>query len=324
MDYFNENIYTKHELRFNSEGKYKILMMSDIQETLDYDVRTLNNINKLIEKVKPNLVILGGDNCDGTILKTENELRKYLEIFTEPMEKRKIPWAHVFGNHDHDVKVDDLIKTKIYEEFKYCVSKHTENIYGTTNFVLPIKYSNNNNIAFNIWGLDSNNEIKHSNIRIDKNMEQMKRPSMSDRWDIVHFEQLMWYWNTSKQIEQYCKNKINGILFMHIPPWEFQYIVDNKEITKCKGSAEEVMKIGVLNSGLFSTILQRNDIKCIACGHSHNDDFEGEFCNIKMCLDACAGYSPYGTDSRRGGRVFEINENNTNDIKTYMVYYKDL
>ena len=299
-------------------------MMSDIQETLDYDERTLNAIDQLIEKTQPNLVILGGDNCDGTVLKTENELRKYLNIFSVPMEKRKIPWAHVFGNHDHDVAFDDVRKTKVYEEFEYCISKHTEDIYGTTNFVLPIKSSKSDKIVFNVWGLDSNNEIKNSSIDVDEKMEFMKMPSMSDQWDIVHFDQLMWYWNSSKEIENYCGNKINGIMFLHIPPWEFQMIVDNQELTNCKGSTKEIMKIGMLNSGLFATILQRKDIKCIACGHSHNDCFEGEFCHVKMCLDACAGYSPYGTDELRGGRIFEINEDNTNYIKTYMVHYKDL
>ena len=324
MNNLEKNIFVKHELKFDTNGNFKILMISDIQETLNYDKRTLKNIDKLIEVTCPNLVILGGDNCDGTIIKTEIELKKYLDIFTKPMEERKIPWAHVFGNHDHDVKIDDLTETKLYENFEYCISKHTENIYGTTNFLLPIKNSKGTNIAFNIWGLDSNNEIYNSNIELDKNIKLMNIPSMSDRWDIVHFEQLMWYWNSSKEIEEYCRKKINGILFMHIPPWEFQYIVDNQQLTKCKGSTQEVMKIGMFNSGLFATILQRNDIKCIASGHSHNDCFDGEFCNVKMCLDACAGYSPYGTDDLRGGRVFEINENNTNNIKTYMVHYKDL
>ncbi len=324
MNNLEKNIYTKHELKFDSNGNFKILMMSDIQETLNYDVRTLEAMDKLIEKTNPNLIILGGDNCDGTILKTEEELKKYLDIFTRPMEKRKIPWAHVFGNHDHDVEIDDITKTKIYEKFKYCISKHTEDIYGTTNFVLPIKSSKNDNIVFNIWGLDSNNEIKTSNMEIDKNIKLMDMPSMSDGWDIIHFDQLMWYWNSSKEIEEFCNNKINGILFVHIPLWEFQYIVNNQHLTNCKGSTKEVMKIGMFNSGLFSTILQRKDIKCIASGHSHNNCFEGEFCNIKMCLDACAGYSPYGTDDLRGGRIFEINENDTSLIKTYMVHYKDL
>lgn len=323
-DNLQKNLTLKHELKFDTNGQFKILMMSDIQETLNYDLRTLENMNKLIEKVNPNLVILGGDNCDGTVLKTEDELRKYLDIFSTPMEKRKIPWAHVFGNHDHDIEIDDIKKTKIYEEYNFCISKHTENIYGTTNFVLPIKYSNKNEIAFNVWGLDSNNLISETDIAIDKNINLIKKPSMSCKWDILHFDQLMWYWNSSIEIENYCNRKINSILFMHIPPWEFQYIVENPQYTNANGSMKEIMKIGMFNSGIFSTILQRNDIKCIACGHSHDDCFEGDFCGIKMCLDACAGYSPYGTDELRGGRVFEINENNTNIIKTYMVHYKDL
>ncbi len=318
------NFLLKHELRFNSDGNFKILMLSDIQETLNYDKRTLVSIDKLIEAQKPDLVILGGDNCDGTVLKTEEELRKYLNIFSTPMERRKIPWAHVFGNHDHDIDIDDILKTKIYEEYKYCISKHTEDIYGTTNFVLPIKHSNKDEIVFNIWGIDTNNLMTSADIKIDKNINLMKRPSMSCRWDILHFEQLMWYWNSSIEFEKYCNRKINGILFMHIPPYEFQYIVENPEYTNAKGNMEEVMKIGMFNSGIFSTVLQRNDIKCIACGHSHNDCFEGDFCGIKMCLDACAGYSPYGTDELRGGRIFEINENNTSNINTYMIHYKDL
>lgn len=323
-DNLKNNLFLKHELKFNSNGNFKILMMSDIQETLNYDKRTLMSIDQLIESQKPDLVILGGDNCDGTVLNTQNELEEYLKIFSAPMEKRCIPWAHVFGNHDHDISIDDVTKTEIYEKYKYCISKHTEDIYGTTNFVLPIKYSDKNEIAFNIWGLDTNNLMTDTDIKIDKNINLMKRPSMSSRWDILHFEQLMWYWNSSIEFEKYCNRKINGILFMHIPPYEFQYIVDNPQYTNAKGSMEELMKIGMFNSGIFSTILQRNDIKCIACGHSHNDCFEGDFCGIKMCLDACAGYSPYGTDELRGGRIFEINENNTNKITTYMLHYKDL
>lgn len=228
------NLLLKRELRFNCNGKFKILMLSDIQETLDYDRRTLKGIDKIIEIEKPDLVILGGDNCDGTVLKTEEELRKYLEIFSIPMESRKIPWAHVFGNHDHDIEVDDIKKQKIYEEYEYCISKHTENIYGTTNFVLPIIYSNKNEIAFNIWGLDSNNLIANTDMPIDKNINLLKKPSISCRWDIVHFEQLMWYWNSSREIEEYCNKKIHGILFMHIPPWEFQYIVENPQYTNAK------------------------------------------------------------------------------------------
>ena len=61
------NVTLKQELKFNPNGKFKILMLSDIQETLDYDKRTLTGINQLIEIQKPDFVLLGDDNCDGTV-----------------------------------------------------------------------------------------------------------------------------------------------------------------------------------------------------------------------------------------------------------------
>lgn len=288
MNNLERNLFLKHELKFNKNGKFKILMMSDIHETLNYNEKTLKSMERLIEKTDPDLVILGGDNCDEVNMKTQDELKKYLDIFSKPMEKRKIPWAHIFGNHDHDMKLNDIDETKTYEEYDYCVSKHTEDIYGTTNFVLPIKHSYNERIAFNVWGIDTNNEIKDADINVDKNIEALKKPSMSSRWDIVHFEQLMWYYNSSIELEKYNEEKIDGIMFMHIPLWEFQYIADNPELTKANGCMKEIMKIGMFNSGLFSCILQRKDIKYIGSGHCHNNCFEGEYCGVKMCLDACA------------------------------------
>jgi len=39
-------------------------MMSDFQETLDFNERSLTDMDKLVEKVKPDFVMLGGDNCN--------------------------------------------------------------------------------------------------------------------------------------------------------------------------------------------------------------------------------------------------------------------
>jgi len=45
----SNNLVLKKDLKFDSNGKLKILMLSDIQETLNYDKRTLISIDKLIE-----------------------------------------------------------------------------------------------------------------------------------------------------------------------------------------------------------------------------------------------------------------------------------
>ena len=318
------NLSSKHKLRFNKDGKFKILMMSDIQETLDCHPRTMPAMHKLVETVQPDLVVLGGDNCNGKTLKTELELREYLKMISAPMEERKIPWMHVFGNHDHDIEVEQVYQNKMYEAHDYCVSKHTEGIYGASNYVLPIWSSKKDEIAYAVWALDTNRKINDTGLAVHEDMKPMKRPQPAERWDILHFDQLMWYWNSSVELEKHAGKKVHGALFMHIAPWEFQYVVDNPDVTGCTGSTVEKMLLGAFNSGIFAEILQRGDIKAIGCGHSHEDCFQGEFCGITMALDACAGYSPYGLEELRGGRVFEIDENDTAKVNTYMVHYAEL
>ena len=76
-------IIIKRTLRFNENGKFKILMISDIQETLNYDHRTIKGMDAMLDAEKPDLVIWGGDNCDGRKVKLKEELEEYLKIFME-------------------------------------------------------------------------------------------------------------------------------------------------------------------------------------------------------------------------------------------------
>ncbi|MBQ1208171.1 MAG: hypothetical protein IIX65_06530, partial [Lachnospiraceae bacterium] len=84
----------------------------------------------------------------------------------------------------------------------------------------------------------------------------------------------------------------------------------------------ELMQGGVVNSGIFATMLQRGDVKIIAAGHSHEVTLSGVYGGIRFCLDGCAGFSPYGNDETRGGRIFDLHEDGSYD--TYMVAVKYL
>lgn len=321
MNKLEYNLFSKHKLCFNKEGNFKILMFSDLQEDFDSVDRALEGMKRVIDKENPDLVMLGGDNIR---FEEEEPLKPYLKKLTEPMEKKKIPWIHIFGNHDHDIEADPKHLTKIYEEFDYCLSKHNDEIYGATNYVVPIFSSDGSDVAYALWALDTNRLIANTDIKLDENFYNMKRPVNSNEFDIVHFDQIMWYWNTSCQIQEYAKHLVPGIMFMHIPPWEFQFLSDNRKLTNTVGITDETMNLGCLNSGIFAAVLQRKDIKCIACGHCHENDFDGVFCGVRCCMDACAGYHSYGSDDLRGGRLFILNENNPDDITTYMLRFKDI
>ena len=54
------------------------------------------------------------------------------------------------------------------------------------------------------------------------------------------------------------------------------------------------------------------------------NDFEAEYCGIRLCWDACAGYRCYGIDALRGGRLFEIREDDPWHITTRMIHTLEL
>jgi len=93
----------------------------------------------------------------------------------------------------------------------------------------------------------------------------------------------------------------------------------NPEKYVLEGHYEEDLSHGLFNSGLFSALLQRGDVRTICCGHTHHNDFEAVYCGIRLCWDACAGYSCYGTDTHRGGRIFDITEQDPWSVKTQMI-----
>jgi len=324
----------KHTLRFNKDGRFRILTMSDTQETSDFNPLTLELMEDILDEAKPDLVLFGGDNCQGGADgKNDESMKKFLDTFTGPIEKRKIPWAHVFGNHDHEnaPEISDILKhQKMYEAYPMCVSKHTEDAKThVTNFVLPILASESDEIKYTVWGLDTGRSMADFNeysVHGDLFFEAVlpKNPLRISGWGSHRFEQLMWYWNYSKAIEDHAGKKVPGMLIQHQMPAEFAMASANREKCSFAGSLHEEGSSDGLNSGLFIELLQRQDIKLIVAGHQHNNDAIAEYCGITMCYDACSGLTQYGHPDTRGGRVIDIDESCPEKINTFMIHHKDI
>ena len=313
----------KKILKFREDGTFRVLMMSDLQESSNYDPRSLRSVEILLDECQPDLVIFGGDNCHGPEIKDESDLKSFLDIFTAPLKKREIPWAHVFGNHDHDVKIDICRHQEIYESYPHCVSEHTgDDVHGKSNFMLPI-YNKNGEIALAVWGLDTNHKVDELNSLVGGGARQKiglpNTPVGYGPWGMIYFDQLLWYYNTSRELEKTVGKKVPGLLCMHIAPYEYKTACANAEACVKSGSYDENLDSTPFNSGLFSLLVQRGDIKAISCGHTHMNDFDAEYCGIRLLWDACVGYRCYGVDERRGGRLFIYNEENPSTVETKMV-----
>lgn len=297
-------------LRFDKKGRFRILMASDLQEPPVYDQRALDGLRAMIAYAKPDLVILGGDNADGRKLKTAKELREYLDVFTRPMEEKKIPWIHVFGNHDYDIDVPARRQNAIYTSYPHCLSGISpRGVEGVSNYAVPVLSSTGDGVAYVIYAFDTRykNMVYSSGAGPDQLLLEGNE-NCARKWDGLSFSQIAWYVRRSREFEKKAGRPVRAMAVMHVPPYEFTRVAANPEACGLEGDADQKLQCPMLNSGVFAAMLERGDVETIAAGHLHKDTFSGEYAGILCTLDGCAGFSPGNFDERRGGRVFDIYE----------------
>ncbi|MBQ2826986.1 MAG: metallophosphoesterase [Clostridia bacterium] len=322
---------TKIPLNFGSDGKFRVLLFSDIQCEENGDPRTLEAMEKIVADKMPDLVLWGGDNPHSA--PDRESFLRMIGKFAGPMESRNIPWALTYGNHDDvmctEMTVAEVEKT-LEEEFPCCVSKTVEGIHGVSNYVLPV-YSagDKEKIALNIFSLDTGRKLRDLHLDCDLKVENIREAvkleeaplGLRNGFDIIRFDQLMWYWNTSSEIEKE-NGKTPAIMLTHYCPHEHIAVKKNPEATEMTGEFPESISPGAINPGLFATVLQRGDVMGMYFGHNHRNSAEGKYCGIRLGYIGCIGFDAYGFKSDldserhrlRGARLLTFDES---DIENY-------
>ena len=321
-------------LRINKGEKFRVLMVSDFHAGARINPKLIKGFEALLDYTDPQLVVIGGDNlCVNKDSVDEDEYRRLLSVILEPVEKRGIPWFHLFGNHDAEGGYSNEYQQGIYESFPCCISESgPEEISGVGNFVRTLYSVETGEPVFNFWAMDSHNNnkqlIDELGLKGADSRIAMPHPlgGCTSNHPSVRFNQVLWYYNKSSEMEKTYGRKIPGLMFMHVPPMEMNLIWKNPEETKMVGSKRQDIDCGTMNSGLFMACLQRGDVKGIYSGHEHLCDFDGIYCGIKIGYDSSLGFNMGAHDDLRGGRLFEISEDgswSTRHIKIIELMGKD-
>ena len=326
-----ELLSTKHLLRFSETGKFRIMMISDIHGGRGFaDKETHDAIEALVSSANPDLVIIAGDICGPGVIHAEtvDDVRFVLDCISEPMERRGIPWAHVFGNHDDNYGIPNTVQQPIYESYPYCVSKAgPEEIDGVGNYFLPVFSADGRDIIFGVWGLDSNHSMPEFfddfNLPEDTRFYQACQASSGD-YDGPRASQVFWYWQTSMELEKHLGHKVPSLMYMHIPTPEHALVTVHKDKVGFKGYQLEDVASHTLNSGLFSACVQRGDVKAIFCGHEHENNFCSEYFGIKLGYDGFLSYHACHNEDIRGCRLFDIHAENPSEIQTNILLLRDI
>ncbi len=183
---------------------------------------------------------------------------------------------------------------------------------------MPILASQSDEIAFNVWNLDSGSYFP----------EELQRLSpippydyMDLRTDFIHPDQIDWYQETSVLLEQHYGRKIPGLMHFNIPLQENYIAWLNREKLHYTGTLNNRgVWASPVNSGLFARLMMRGDIKAVVNGHDHTNDYMLEYCGIKLCACATPSTNSYADENMLGARIFLLEEKELSALKTYMSY----
>jgi len=305
---------SKHKLTFNEDGSFKVLILADIHMTVGENATKVQSakdrIKLLVDREDPDLVIFTGDNT--LYSSTEQTLRANISAMVSYIEEKKIPWCHVYGNHDHEHALSKFEQHEIYKSYEYCISKDNpagRYIEGVGNYVHAV-YNKDGSVGALIYLLDSG------------------AYASSGGYDYIRINQIRWYKEASEDIEKYNGGrKVPSIMAFHIPLIENKYAYenrDNKEIViEYTGERNEEICSSTVDTTLFETVLERGDVKAIVTGHDHVNDYMYNYMGVMLASSPNFSELTYNNASVHGARVFNITPNVEKKISTYVSYINE-
>ncbi len=315
---------TDKTIRFNSDGKLKILHITDTHLKHNHNLDpTIWMVEKACDDEKPDIVMLTGDivlNCE-----TEEKTKKLINALMNIFDSRNIPVAVTFGNHDSEqgaMTREDLMS--YYNTFSCSISVDDgEALSGCGTYNIPVLSSDGEKVKFNLWVFDSG----------DYDAE--------GRYSCVQADQVEWYKETSDKLKaDNGGERVNSLVFQHIIVGEVYDVLQKSDSHKSYsykhlynedeyylfdpervnyGTLREYPCPGYENYGQFDAMVEKCDVLAMFTGHDHTNAFAVENQGIDITNSLSTRYIGLFHSTQCGYRVIEVDENDTSDYETRVV-----
>ena len=285
---------SQKKLCVRSDGSFKVMQIADLQEIPAISPDTLKLMNAALDREKPDLVVFTGDQIKGYGItfrggdrkkKVEDTLHRLLE----PVVRRNIPFAPLFGNHDGQVGCTNQEQMQIYQRYEQCVGMDDPALPGCGTYDLPIYSNDGRKILFNLYLIDSHGSAKGGG------------------YAPVDPKQIEWYRATRDRLTQENNGEpVPSLVFQHIPVPEY-YNVLLQVPHKTPGA-----------------IAEKGDVMAMFVGHDHINSFVGHYQNVDLVYTPGSGFNVYGPGVERAVRVIELNENQPHAYESHTLSYEEL
>lgn len=276
-------------LRFNSEGKFKIVQFTDVHYKKDVkeSAVSIELINEVLDAEKPDLVVFTGDIIYAKPVKEGLD-----EVFA-PVIERKIPWAYVFGNHDDEFGMSRQEIMDYVVQKPYCIARAGDkSLKGVGNYILEVK-NDNDKVGALLYCFDSGAYTP------------IKKLGTYDWFDLGQIE---WFCKESAAYKkENDENPLPALAFFHIPLAEYVSMKAAKYDQLIGSGKDEEECNGKLNTGMFAAMRQAGDVMGTFVGHDHDNDYIGEYYNIYLAYGRFSGGNTvYNNLGKNGCRVIEL------------------
>jgi len=271
-----------------SNERFKILTCTDMHNCTDNSEFTFRVFSRFLDKEKPDLVLLLGDNVVGH---SDTVIQEKLKNF---FEARKQYWGFVLGNHDSENKIRKDIKAAeeksalsaeqrekigaagrkwMFDTLSggaYCIVRNEggAGMHGSGNCVVNIR--NSKGISQSLFFFDSGDYlygVRRKGIGSEKRC-----------YDFIRENQIDWY--QRRMAELTVEN--GGLLpksmaFFHIPLPEYQNAYTaakwkNGAASRIYGTNYERVCASDYNAGAFEAFRTSGSTHTTVCGHDHKND----------------------------------------------------
>ncbi len=283
-------------LQLRKDGSFRVLHLTDIQETMYPKKDTVRLLHALIEAADPDLIILTGDQVKGYSplfrILGERGAEQAIRWQAACLERHGIPFAVTFGNHDAQCGLSNEEQARVYRSFAHalCLDEGA----GSGTFCLSVKGDEEQEVL-RLYVLDSGNK--------------------REKGRYLPPDQKVLDW-LKKTLENFAA--VPSVIFQHIPLPEYKEC-ENVKIQEPICSPDQ-------NAGEFDILRKHGNVLAVFCGHDHKNDFLGEKEGIALGYTPSCGFASYGPGAERGGRllVFRASAENKMTYQTRLLRYSDL
>ena len=307
-------------LRIPKDRDFRILQLTDLHLGFSFiskgkDKLALDAVREIIEKSKPDMMVLTGDLIFPFLPKAgtlnNRKQAKKLMAFLDGFE---IPYTMVFGNHDCEMgstcNKEEL--AELYKEGRYCIfTEGRKNLTGVGNFLIEL--------------VDYSGKVLLPLVMLDSNMYGAGGWFYSG-FDRIQDNQVDWCMERLDALKQEYPD-VKAMAFFHMPLREFKEAYEkmklgDRSVIYQHGSIAEkddYFGISKFEGTFFDRAVENGVIKWMFCGHDHLNTLSLLYKGIQMTYGMSIDYLGYKGIKKsyiqRGGTLITRKADGNVDIR---------